>query len=65
MSLGNTVHVGFLLAALVVFHPVEVHADTAEPEKVVPAEGSRNESPAIAFDDRGRLWIAWMMKGWW
>ncbi|MBN1910962.1 MAG: DUF3604 domain-containing protein [Pirellulales bacterium] len=30
-----------------------------EPIKIMPDEGSRNDSPVIAFDSQGTLWIAW------
>lgn len=59
MSLSNGLRFWVSIAVVSVFCPIVVLADTSGLCKIVPEEGSRNDSPAIAFDHTGTLWVAW------
>ena len=54
----SSVRLWFLSILVLAFCPGLVFAGAAEPGKIVPDEGSRNDSPAIAFDRDGRLGTA-------
>jgi len=47
-----------ILVALLLCSPI-VAIGAESPSEIIPEEGSRNDSPTIAFDRAGTLWAAW------